>query len=282
MHRSRSPTYVPPKCKISLAVKQPTQSMLAVGASSRSNDSSSYSSSSSNSPSLSTAAFFYNTPPEFSLTLDEFEENALSRLIVLRKIEEMHTRSISGTDFAKELIKTLGQYLPAGKSSGSTKEDQTSHFILRLSYCRTEELRRWFLSQEVFLFRFRMEELEREGGKNLSKFIRGAGLTFEKVEKEEKEEKRKFMGFKLSSSEFNSSTFYKIPFVHATDLIKSREVYVIAGFAYVPSSRLISIITSRFRMNLSKNLVAASNMFAEIAEDQVSASEAIQQHVYCL
>jgi hypothetical protein len=44
----------------------------------------------------------------------------------------------------------------------AARKDAVSHYILRLAYCRTPELRAWLLTHEAALFRTRFRELDRQ------------------------------------------------------------------------------------------------------------------------
>ena len=51
----------------------------------------------------------------------------------------------------------VDKHLKCSPASEYRWKDQVSHFVLRLAYCRTDELRRWFLAQECELFRVRFQ-----------------------------------------------------------------------------------------------------------------------------
>eukprot|EP00559_Dactyliosolen_fragilissimus_P005311 CAMPEP_0184863828 /NCGR_PEP_ID=MMETSP0580-20130426/12682_1 /TAXON_ID=1118495 /ORGANISM="Dactyliosolen fragilissimus" /LENGTH=479 /DNA_ID=CAMNT_0027362389 /DNA_START=19 /DNA_END=1455 /DNA_ORIENTATION=- len=232
---------------------------------------------------------FYNEPPNFEMNLEEFEEFALARLKILRRIEELKSRNIIGDTFNKALEKSINENLNSVNSSEGNitnpktqrelrnKKDIASHFILRAAYCKTEELRRWFMSHECFLFKFRLDKFMKEG--DVRAFLHQNNLHFDRVGEKEKESLQKYLlsipagggsassYSMVSSAEFSQTIYYKIPFVQALDLVASRQCYVSAGKAYVPSSKLLSIITAKFRMSLSKSMTLASLAFSQVTSD---------------
>lgn len=55
------------------------------------------------------------------------------------------------------VVQLAEKHLKCSTADESRRKDQVSHFVLRLAYCRTEDLRRWFLQQECELFRCRFK-----------------------------------------------------------------------------------------------------------------------------
>ncbi|MBE3049233.1 hypothetical protein IMZ48_43390, partial [Candidatus Bathyarchaeota archaeon] len=77
---------------------------------------------------------------------------------------------------------------PPEKRDKQRQKDHYSHFILRLAFSATEDLRRRFTRVETVLFRLR---LEMTGPSELNAFVQGLGLDwFETVSDAEKAELR--------------------------------------------------------------------------------------------
>jgi len=219
----------------------------------------------------------YLDVPSFELSLDEFEEYALARLKVLRKIEEMKTRNLPPETFRTQLDASIKANLTSTQQKHKTKLDVASHFILRAAYCRTEDLRRWFLAQECRLFRHRLENLSRSSSTNnsgLREFLANNDFDLDPVSREEKErlsdKLQKVPGGPTSPGEFINTQYYRVPFVQALELVSRRECYVEKGQAYVPLARIVSIVAAKFRVALSKSLALAAGVFGQVAHDEAS------------
>ena len=95
----------------------------------------------------------YENPPNTELSIEDFEMYALNRLQVLRQLEQLKLRGLKGADFQRKMDAALMEHLPMRStnpvySTEDMKRDELSHFILRIAYCRTESLRRWFITME--------------------------------------------------------------------------------------------------------------------------------------
>ena len=134
--------------------------------------------------------------------------------------------------------------------------DQPSHFILRLSYCQNEELRKWFLTQECALFQHRLEQLTAD----VLAVAVGDHCQLQPIKKNEKIHLKDYLQALLPNPmEFMKTKFYSVPFDQALDLVKQRHCYLKAGRAFVPEKDVISILVQKFRTHLSRSLAIMGN-----------------------
>ncbi|XP_048758836.1 DNA primase large subunit-like [Ostrea edulis] len=217
---------------------------------------------------------FYVIPPRETVTLQEFEEYAVERLKVLKAVENAGIRYIRGSEdynnlLEKEIRKSKFNRITRTDFSSDDDEyrmDHISHFILRLAYCRSEDLKRWFLLQELDLFRYRFMK-ETPDGKQ--KFLQVNSLDYNPISEEEKQ---KMLQNLIASAGKNSATadtneYFKVPFSDVLDLVRGRKVFLSKGFAYVPKDDMISILITHYRAHLSQQLALTSRALPQLEED---------------
>ena len=121
----------------------------------------------------------YDKPPQGALSLHEFEQFALDRMRVLKAIDAAKAKGAKADELKETIDKLCAQFLPLRDSvlmelEEDLRKDQISHYILRMAYSRTEELRRWFLRQEEALFKHRFNALDAKGRTEAMRMLQGS------------------------------------------------------------------------------------------------------------
>lgn len=225
---------------------------------------------------------FYVQPPLENISLMEFETFAVERLKLLKTIENL---GVSYVKLSDQYIKKLEAeskalnflYRPEADDrkplSGPTEQekrrkDHISHFILRLAYCQTEDLRRWFIQQEVDLFRYRFNDLY---PKQKLEFLHRNNLQYDTISVEEKKalhDKLVNSSYAFSGITVEDQDFYKVPFQDALDLVRLRKVYLKAGYVYIPHQEIVTIVLNDFRTRLSKALALTARSLPAVHSDE--------------
>jgi DNA primase large subunit len=148
------------------------------------------------------------------------------------------------------------------------QKDITSHFILRLAFCQTDELKRWFIQQEVDVFRFKLTKISNDT-QFIDKFLKDNDLNYEPISEAEKQSiMESLIEMGSSHSQVTCQSYYKIGFLEVIDLVKSRRAFIKNGFAYVTAVDFGSVLTHAFRARLSKGLTGLTRHLKEIEDDQ--------------
>uniref|UniRef100_A0A7N8XZX8 DNA primase large subunit n=1 Tax=Mastacembelus armatus TaxID=205130 RepID=A0A7N8XZX8_9TELE len=217
---------------------------------------------------------FYGQPPLENISLSEFETFAVDRLKLLKTVENLGVSYVKLSEqYTKKLeneSKNLNfpHRLDINKSTDKRRKDYISHFILRLAYCQTEDLRRWFIQQEVDLFRYRFSDLQ---PKQKLEFLHRNNLQYDTISIEEKKtllDKLVNSSYGVSGITVEDQDFYKVPFQDALDLVRTRKVYLKAGYVYIPHQDIVTIVLNDFRTRLSKALALTARSLPAVHSDE--------------
>ena len=230
----------------------------------------------SNHPKLS----MYTETPSADISLETFEAFALDRMRVLKAIDDGLSRGKKPAEMEALMNEETGKHLRAADvavpgdfspvGGAVLSKDEVSHFALRLAYCRTEELRRWFLLNECQLFKHRFNKLDAFAK---AAFLEDHDMEYKPLTPEAFAEKRKGISETLNGImkrddaekilSAGASGFYAVPFEEVADLVRGRRVFVSGGEAHVPRDQLTSLVVGAFRAALSKSLAVASRRWAQ-------------------
>ena len=229
---------------------------------------------------------FYDEPPRCQISLEMMETLAVERLRFLRVMEKHSSMSTAikysdewknnvNADLKNQGLESYVNVLYAGNKSKEMQvfqnrsRDHFSHFILRLAYSRTEELRRWFINHEVDAFRLKSFNASPD---EISMFMNYHDLRFTAVSDEEKAEIKDQLDAVIGATigglnRAENTTFYKVHFTEALDLVRKRYVLVKNGFCYVPESEMITLLAWMFKSLLTQNLALTAKTLPNLDED---------------
>ncbi|GAA5963393.1 hypothetical protein JCM3765_003053 [Sporobolomyces pararoseus] len=216
---------------------------------------------------------FYESPPTEEITLEEFEVWAIDRLRLLADIESAQARNRSPAEIKTIVENRSKEFMPLHSASSrmvdtdvERKKDSYSHFVLRLAFCRSEELRQRYLKAEKELFRIRYESDEPEERR---RFIDSLNFGWEKVDDSEKEQLSEILAAAsgIRPERMREESFFKVDWTKVTDLVGQRRVFLRGGKAYVPSSQEFSLVAAEFATRLSRGLELTAKALPRLDED---------------
>ncbi|KAL2849166.1 eukaryotic and archaeal DNA primase, large subunit-domain-containing protein [Aspergillus pseudoustus] len=220
---------------------------------------------------------FYEIPPTAEITLEQFEQWAIDRLKILAEIEACSYRNKTPAETTAHITPLLQKFLPLSSNTSSRdgaddprlknerQKDHYSHFILRLAFSATEDLRRRFARAETMLFRFRFQA---DDSRERRAFIDNLSLDWESVNDEERREVAEHLvaatpGLRRSDEE----AWYKVDWEKVPELIERRTVFLSKGKAYVPEREQLSMIIAEFTTRLERALELTSRALPRLDED---------------
>ncbi|KAJ4830275.1 hypothetical protein Tsubulata_021748 [Turnera subulata] len=211
----------------------------------------------------------YRSAPPLEVRLEDFELYAMDRLRVLKGISDGLSRGKKPEEMEKLVTDLWKTHMRHPHAPDAANKDIISHFVLRLVYCRTEELRKWFLSNETALFRYRFLAQTPEAQRKLMAefdlpYKAVSSTEFEGI-KDKLSQVARLLGHSLPASD---ALFYKVPFEEVSELVAGRRVFIQKGYAYVAMNQVVSLVVTQFRSLQSKALILTNRKWTSTIREE--------------
>lgn len=179
--------------------------------------------------------------------------------IVLAELEACSFRNKSHDETREYIRDILDKYLPLGQNSSRAsnlqeerRKDHYSHFILRLAFSSSEDLRQRFTRLERELFRIRFQDND---ARDRQDFVASLNFDWEKVTEDE----RRQLATELQAANpgmrrSEDDGYFKVDWERVPELVEGRRVFLKQGKAYVPVREQASMVLSEFTKRLESAL----------------------------
>jgi DNA primase large subunit len=161
---------------------------------------------------------------------------------LLNKYMPLHNNSSAASSFRD------------GNLHAQRQKDHYSHFILRLAFSSTEDLRQRFKRIETTLFRLRFQQ---DDARERQAFVESLDFDWEVLNESEKNELAPSLAAAtpgLKKQELEEGGWFKVDWERVPELVEQRKVYLKAGKAYVPAREQMSMVLAEFGARLEKGL----------------------------
>ena len=189
---------------------------------------------------------------------------------MLAELEACSFRNKSSDETSDYMRPILEKYMPLSQNSARSpamheerKKDHYSHYILRLAFSATEDLRRRFTRLETQLFRLRYQSND---ARDRQDFVESLNFEWDKVTEQER---RELLADLLAATPGLKKTddegWFKVDWEKVPELVESRRVLLRKGKAYVPAREQTSMVVSEFTRRLDQALEVILNCIAIVS-----------------
>ena len=139
------------------------------------------------------------------------------------------------------------------------QKDHYSHFILRLAFSSTEDLRNRFARLETMLFKYRFQK---DDAKERREFVESLNFDWEMVSEEEKHQVGEcLLAATPGLKRLDDENWFKVDMEKVPELVERRAVFLKRGKAYVPLREQLSMILAEFTTRLDKALEVRAHYY---------------------